>query len=179
MIGFSNVMCCYIVLKVLSKFTIYTYFFFLKIYYFLVNFYILFNSPLFTKVRTINFSNYDNDVCGYNPELYVLKNVANSTKVISNYLVNNDKTCNADETMNGSDINIDETSTTLNDFNIDSDDESLKSVELSENGDEEKSEDRSKNIDDDDLFGPSFFQSSIHWVCTCYLKKKCIIFYYL
>lgn len=140
-----------------------------------VNFYILFNSPLFTKVRTINFSNYDNDVSGYNPELYILKNVANSTKVISNYVVNNDKTlssCNADETMNGSDINMDETSTTLNDFNIDSDDDSLKSVEQSENSDEEKSEDPLKNIDDDDLFGPSFFQSSIHWVSTCYLIDK-------
>lgn len=150
-------------------------FFFLKINHFLINFYILFNSPLFTKVRTINFSNYDNDVCGYNPELYVLKNVANSTKVISNYVVNNDKKlncCNTDETINGSDINMEETSTTLNDFNIDSDDESMKSVEMSENGDEEKSADLSKNIDDDDLFGPSFFQSSIHWVCICYLINQ-------
>lgn len=141
----------------------------------LTNLYILFNSPIFLKVRTINFSNYDDDVYGYNPELYVLKNVSNSSKVISNYnIANNDEKLNCDvNTYNDADeiikhkTNMDNKSSILNDSITNSDDESSVDKNCSKNNDEEGSDksDESKYIEDDDYYGPTFFQNSTHWVC--------------
>lgn len=159
------------------------------------------------KVRTVNFSNYDDDADGYNPELYVLNSVNNSSKVISNYneklncddandTFNENKVSMNNETtiLNDSEINCDDTDATLNEedkictnnkttilnnsyMNSD-DDESYKSNESSSYSDEEddlklrnedytvKSGGVSKNIDEEDFYGPTFFQRGTHWVCT-------------
>lgn len=136
----------------------------------MIELFVLFDSPSILKVRTINFSNYDDDFSGYNPELYVLKNVV-SNNVISNYVVNNEKKFNFDD-ANENISKIDDESSTLNESNENRDDESLKSIESNTNSDEEKSDseiqsgDALKNIDDDDLYGPSFFQKNTHWVCS-------------
>lgn len=119
-------------------------------------------SPGFSKVRTINFSNYDDDIDGYNPELYVLKSVANRSKILGNCdLVKNDEKINSDDT---------DESKTLNESNI-SGDESYKSDGSSSYSDQDKSNnagksgDLTKTIDEEDFYGPAFFQKSTHWVC--------------
>lgn len=132
---------------------------------------------MFLKVRTINFSNCNDDVEGYNPELYVLKSVANISKIISkNNVMKNDSKLNND-VDNCDDIvkkkpKIKVKKNTHYDSNTNSDDESFKSVESGTNSDEEKSNfatktgDVSKSIDEEDVYGPTFFQRSTHWVCT-------------
>lgn len=125
--------------------------------------YILFNSPVFSKVRTINFSNCDDDLYGYNPELYVLKSVINRNKILGN----------CDEVKNDENINCDDTdeNKTLNESNISGDGESYKSDDSSANSDQDKSYnagksgDLLKNIDEEDFYGPAFYQKSTHWVC--------------
>lgn len=163
------------------------------------------------KVRTINFSNYDDDADGYIPELYVINRSNNSRKVISNYkIVNNNEKLNcgdANDTFNEDKISINNETTIVNDSNMncnDADDtlneenkisknnkttilkdtnvngnnESYKSFESNSNSDEEddlklgdaeytvKSGDVSKNIEEEDFYGPTFFQKGTHWVCT-------------
>lgn len=130
---------------------------------------------MFLKFRTVNFSNYDDDVHGYNPELYILKNVSNINKEV---FMNDDKKLNynADETINGEKMY--KKSTTCTKSNINSDEESFKSVRLStddENDDKSsfdviKSGDTLKTIDEEDFYGPIFFQKSTHWVCPQILK---------
>lgn len=136
---------------------------------------------MFLKVRTINFSNCNDDVEGYNPELYILKSVTNSNKIISNNsVVNNDSKLNndvdnCDNTVRKK-LKVKAKKTTLNDSL--SDDESFKFVESDTNSDEEKSNfveksgDISKSIDEDDLYGPTFFQRSTHWVCTVFFINR-------
>ncbi|KAE9535993.1 hypothetical protein AGLY_007894 [Aphis glycines] len=120
-------------------------------------------NPVFSKVRTINFSNCDDDVEGYDPELYVLKSVINRNKIIGNCdLVKKDEQSNCDDTNENK---------TLNESNVSSDDESYKSVDSSTYSDQDKSNnvgksgDVPKNIDEEDFYGPSFYQKSTHWVC--------------
>lgn len=103
--------------------------------------------------------------------------MSNSSKVIKNYnIVNNDEKVNCDvkthdnanETIDHK-IITDNKSTNLNDSNTNSDDELSLDKNCSKNNDEEssdKSADESKNIDDEDYYGPTFFQKSTHWVCT-------------
>lgn len=130
----------------------------------LINWFItLFYSPVFSKVRTINFSNYDDDVDGYNPELYVLKSVINRSKILGDCdILKNDKKINCDEA---------DENKTLNESNMSSDDESYKSNNSSIYCDQDKSNntgksgDLQKNIDEEDFYGPTFFQKSTHWVC--------------
>lgn len=117
-------------------------------------------NPGFSKVRTINFSNYDDDIDGYNPELYVLKSVANRSKILGNCdLVKNDEKINSDDT---------DERKTLNESNI-SGDESYKSDGSSSYSDQDKSNnagksgDLTKTIDEEDFYGPAFFQKSTHW----------------
>lgn len=124
----------------------------------------------------MNFSNCDDDFEGYNPELYVLKSVANNSKIIDkcNAMNHNEKLNGADEDDNGSinegKINGDDESITLNVSNMNSDDESYK-FESSLNSDDEKSinalksGDGIKSIDEEEYYGPTFFQRSTHWVC--------------
>jgi len=122
-------------------------------------------SPVFSKVRTINFSNYDDDIDGYNPELYVLKSVGNKNKIIGNCdVVKNDEKINCDDA---------DENKTLNESNISSgDDESYKSDDSSTYSDQDKSNnagksgDLPKNMDEEDFYGPAFFQKSTHWVCS-------------
>jgi len=129
----------------------------------LTDLYILFISPAFSKVKTINFSNCDDDVDGYNPELYVLKSVINRNKILGN----------CDEVKNDEKINCDDAdeNKTINESNINSDGESYKSDSSSANSDQDKSYnagksgDLPKNIDEEDFYGPAFFQKSTHWVC--------------
>lgn len=124
------------------------------------------------KVRTVNFSNCDDDFDGYNPELYILKTVTNKSKVINNYnVVNRNEKLNdyVDGSINGSKRIGDDESVTVS--NMNSDDESYKCEESGSNSDEEntisgiKSGDASRNIDEEDYYGPTFFQRSTHWVC--------------
>ncbi|VVC33262.1 Hypothetical protein CINCED_3A011483 [Cinara cedri] len=168
-------------------------------------------NPAFLKVRTVNFSNYDNDGDNYIPELYVLNSVQNS-KLISNYniIVNNNEKLNcddADNTFNGDEISMNNATTILNDSNITFDDaddtfneedkmnmnnetmlpndsnincdnESCKSIESSSNSNEKgdvkldgeectaKPEDVSKNIEEEDFYGPAFFQQCTHWTIS-------------
>lgn len=117
----------------------------------------MFYSPTFLKVRTINFTNYDDDILGYDPELYVLKNVVDTSIEVSDYNV----VIKGSKGLIGMDDTIDD-------------------EELCANGsDEEKFNNTSKlvdylrNLDDEDLYGPSFFQKSIHWVCCMlYINKS-------
>lgn len=171
------------------------------------NLLIVFNSPVFLKVRTINLSNYDDDADGYIPELYVLNNSNNSSKVISNYnIINNNEKLNcgdANDTFNEDKINMNNETTILNDSNCNDaddtlndenkisrnnkitilnnsnmkgDDESYKSFESDSNSDEEddlkledytvKPGDITKSIEEEEFYGPAFFQKGTHWVCT-------------
>lgn len=74
----------------------------------------------------------------------------------------NDKKINCDEA---------DENKTLNESNISSDDESYNSDNSSTYCDEDKlnnagkSGDVQKNIDEEDFYGPTFFQKSTHWVC--------------
>ncbi|XP_015366814.1 PREDICTED: uncharacterized protein LOC107163755 isoform X2 [Diuraphis noxia] len=115
-------------------------------------------NPVFSKVRTINFSNCDNDVEGYNPELYVLKSVTNRNKILGDCdILKNDKKINCDEA---------DENKTLNESNMSSDDESYKSDNSSTYCDQDnagKSGDLQKNIDEEDFYGPTFSQKSTHW----------------
>lgn len=144
----------------------------------MTNLYSLFYSPVFSKVRTINFSNCDDDVEGYDPELYILKSVINRNKILGNCdLVKKDEQTNFDDTNENK---------TLNESNISSDDESYKSVDSSTYSDQDKSNnagksgDISKNIDEEDFYGPSFYQKSTHWVCIQFFEliKMHYISYY-
>ncbi|CAI6361614.1 unnamed protein product [Macrosiphum euphorbiae] len=118
-------------------------------------------NPVFSKVRTINFSNCDDDLDGYNPELYVLKSVIDRNKILGN----------CDEVKNDEKINCDDTdeNKTLNESNISGDGESYKSDDSSANSDQDKSYnagksgDLLKNIDEEDFYGPAFYQKSTHW----------------
>ncbi|XP_060869788.1 uncharacterized protein LOC132944454 isoform X2 [Metopolophium dirhodum] len=118
-------------------------------------------NPVFSKVRTINFSSCDDDLDGYNPELYVLKSVINRNKILGN----------CDEVKNDEKINCDDTdeNKTLNESNISGDGESYKSDNSSANSDQDKSYsagksgDLLKNIDEEDFYGPAFYQKSTHW----------------
>lgn len=131
---------------------------------------ISFNSPnLLRKVQTINFTNYDEDIDYYNPELHVLKNLSGSTKVISNNdVMKNGEKSNC-ESGNERKMNMDDNNSGLDDSNVNSDDELLKTVGASKSNDI----DRSKNVDDEDWFGPFFLQKYVHWVSTNHLIKLC------
>lgn len=136
------------------------------------------NSPLFLKVRTVNFSNCDDDVDGYNPDLYVINNVSNSCKVIKdcNFVSNDtsnsdmDSSKYADRTVNKNKSKVDDEH--LDDSFVNSGDESSKSFESNENSDQNKSNnvtkpgDPSKTIEEEDYYGPAFFQRCTHWVCS-------------
>ncbi|XP_025193705.1 uncharacterized protein LOC112593511 [Melanaphis sacchari] len=118
-------------------------------------------NPVFSKVRTINFSNCDDDVEGYNPELYVLKSVINRNQILDNCdLVKNDEKINSNDTNEKK---------ALNESNLSSDDESYKSVDSSTYSDQDKSNnagksgDIPKNTDEEDFYGPGFYQKSTHW----------------
>lgn len=125
----------------------------------------------------MNFSNCDDDVSGYDPKLYVINtNLTNNSSKVSNFDVINDDKLNyddADETINENKINVDDDideTIDENKMNID-DDYIFNNVKSNTNSDEEKlnnvvkSEDILKNIDEEDLYGPTFFQKSTHWVC--------------
>lgn len=130
------------------------------------------------KVRTVNFSNCDDDVDGYNPDLYVINNVANNSKVINDCNFVNNETSNfdmdsskyADQTVKKKKTKMDDER--LDDSNINSGDESSKSVESSANSDQNKPNnvtkpgDPSKTIEEEDYYGPAFFQRCTHWVCS-------------
>lgn len=144
----------------------------------MTNLYSLFYSPIFSKIRTINFSNCDDDVEGYDPELYVLKSVINRNKILGNCdLVKKGEQTNCDDTNENK---------TLNESNISSDDDSYESVDSSMYSDQDKSHnagksgDVPKNIDEEDFYGPSFYQKSIHWVCIQFFEliKMYYISYY-
>lgn len=124
-----------------------------------------FNSPVFSKVRTINFSSCDDDIDGYDPELYILKNVINRSKVLNNCnLAKTDEKINSDDTDENK-------SQSYNDSNTCSDDESYKSDKSSTCSDQDKSYKAGKSTDvpkkeeEEDVYGPTFFQKSTHWVC--------------
>lgn len=136
-----------------------------------------FYRPLYLKLQTINFANYDDDFDDYKPELYVLESIANSTKVINDcIMINNTKQLTFDpsyETTDKNKIDAVEKNSTFNDSNINSDNESLNSVGSNESCFEErfdsgvKFEDSTK-VEVEDLFGPYFFHKCAHWVCTNY-----------
>jgi len=132
---------------------------------------------MFLKVRTINFSNCDDDVHGYNPDLYVLRNVSNTSKEVGTNYEGKLNYDDVDETINRNKINDkNKKNIVRNKSNINIDDNSFKSNESSTNSDDENlinsvtSGDALKNIDDEDFYGPMFFQRSTHWVCTWLLK---------
>lgn len=125
----------------------------------------------------MNFSSCDDDLYGYDPDLYVFTN--NVTKNSRNIdVINYD---DSDETIKRNKIKIDDENITINNSNVVSDDDDVDNdddndydyVVSKTNSDEDKSnnvvksDNVLKNVDEEDLYGPTFYQKGTHWVCLC------------
>lgn len=102
--------------------------------------------------------------------------MTNSSKVVSGCnVVKNDESFNCDDmdiTINESIPNVDNEVSNKTNSNKNSDDDSSKSFEPNTSSDDEEksynpkktSADASKTNEEEDFYGPTFFQKGTHWV---------------